>query len=47
MPKTKPEPKLIHTDDLAPHYQWNRAIPAPGHTNVDFETRVEIGRAHV
>ena len=31
-------------DRLDPQWQWNRAIPAPGHTNVDFEGRVNFDR---
>jgi Xaa-Pro dipeptidase len=27
-----------------PRWNWNRAIPAPGHTNVDFEGRVDFER---
>ncbi len=29
---------------LAPHWNWNRAIPAPGHMGVDFEGRVDFRR---
>ncbi len=31
-------------DALAPHWNWGRQIPAPGHTNVDFENRVDFRR---
>ena len=31
-------------DRLDPQWQWSRAIPAPGHTNVDFEGRVNFDR---
>ena len=31
-------------DALAPHWNWDRHIPAPGHTNVDFETRIDFRR---
>ena len=34
---------LRHRDD-DPQWQWNRAIPAPGHTSVDFEGRVDFDR---
>ena len=37
-----PESLRPHDDD--PQWQWNRAIPAPGHTNVDFEGRVDFDR---
>ena len=33
-------------DALDPHWRWNRALPAPGHTNVDFEVRVDFRRLH-
>jgi Xaa-Pro dipeptidase len=32
--------------DLAPHWNWNRAIPQPGHMGVDFEGRVNFRRMH-
>ncbi len=31
---------------LAPHWNWNRAIPQPGHMGVDFEGRVDFRRLH-
>ena len=33
-------------NDLDPCYSWDRAIPAPGHSGVDFEQRVDFGRLH-
>jgi len=33
-------------DALDPHWRWNRALPAPGHTSVDFEVRVDFRRLH-
>ena len=27
--------------DIEPHWNWKRQIPAPGHTEVDFERRVD------
>ena len=33
-------------DLLDPHWRWNRALPAPGHTSVDFEVRVDFRRLH-
>ena len=33
-------------DDLDPNYNWDRAIPAPGHAGVDFEQRVDFARLH-
>ncbi len=29
---------------LEPHWRWDRAIPAHGHSGVDFETRVDFRR---
>ena len=44
------EPKTVTADEalaaLDPHWHWNRALPAPGHTNVDFEVRVDFRRLH-
>ena len=31
-------------DDLAPRWNWGRALPAPGRMSVDFETRVDFRR---
>jgi Xaa-Pro dipeptidase len=31
-------------DDLAPGWNWQRALPAPGRMAVDFETRVDFRR---
>lgn len=31
-------------DPLDPNWRWDRALPAPGHTNVDFEGRVDFNR---
>jgi Xaa-Pro dipeptidase len=31
---------------LDPHWRWNRTLPAPGHTSVDFEVRVDFRRLH-
>lgn len=33
-------------NDLNPNYNWDRAIPAPGHSGVDFEKRVDFDRLH-
>lgn len=49
MAKSK-DPKIVTEDAatkaLETHWNWKRAIPAPGHTNVDFETRVDFRRLH-
>ena len=31
-------------DALDPQWRWNRALPSPGHTSVDFERRVDHDR---
>jgi len=49
MAKTK-DPKIITEDSatsaLQTHWHWARPVSAPGHTNVDFETRVDFRRLH-
>jgi Xaa-Pro aminopeptidase len=37
-------PNILKPEDLAPHWRWERAIPAFGHTSVDFERRVDHDR---
>jgi Xaa-Pro aminopeptidase len=49
MDKPTSEPRVVSADAataqaLEPHWNWDRAIPAPGHMNVDFETRVDFRR---
>jgi len=34
----------IRTEDVNPHYRWNRALPALGTMAVDFEERVDFHR---
>jgi len=46
MPQDMPEPRIIRPEDIDPRYDWTRAIPSPGHTNVDFEERVDFRRLH-
>ena len=48
---TKRKDPSIITEDAATkaietHWNWTRQVPAPGHTNVDFETRVDFRRLH-
>jgi Xaa-Pro dipeptidase len=45
MPDTA-EPRVITPDQVTPQFNWDRAIPAPGHTGVDFEERVNFRRLH-
>ena len=35
-----------HEDDIDPRHQWKRPLQAPGHTQVDFEERVNFRRLH-
>ena len=44
--KKAKEPKIIKPDDVNPHFNWNRPIGAPGHTQVDFEERINFRRLH-
>jgi Xaa-Pro aminopeptidase len=46
MARKKSEPTIIDPNAIDPHYDWTRAIPAPGHTAVDFEERVNFRRLH-
>jgi Xaa-Pro aminopeptidase len=42
--KHVPEPKLVRPDDIDQHHRWDRPLQAPGHTQVDFEERVNFRR---
>jgi len=45
--KTKTsEPRIVRPDDVDAHYRWDRPLQAPGHTQVDFEERVNFRRLH-
>src|SRR5439155_388065 len=44
--KKTAEPKIIRPDDIDPHHDWKRPLQAPGHTQVDFEERVNFRRLH-
>src|SRR5258705_10362355 len=46
MAKRPVEPKSVSSGSLNPGYNWAREIPAPGHSAVDFEERVDFGRLH-
>jgi Xaa-Pro aminopeptidase len=39
-------PQTVDPETLKPHWNWNRAIPQPGHMGVDFEGRVDFRRLH-
>jgi len=46
MPSTLMEPRRVTEADLETRLDWTRATPAPGHTAVDFESRVDFPRLH-
>jgi len=49
MNEVRLEPRSIlqgASESVDPHWRWNRALPAPGHTSVDFEVRVDFRRLH-
>ena len=46
MVKKTREPRLVLPDDIDPHHRWDRPLPAPGHTQVDFEERIDFRRLH-
>jgi Xaa-Pro aminopeptidase len=44
--KRRPEPTIVRPDDIDPHHRFDRPLGAPGHTQVDFEQRVDFRRLH-
>ena len=40
------EPKIVRPDDIDPRHRWDRPLQAPGHTQVDFEERINFRRLH-
>src|SRR3989440_4321818 len=40
------EPTIVRPDDIDPQHRWDRPLQAPGHTQVDFEERVNFRRLH-
>ncbi|HSU42678.1 MAG TPA: M24 family metallopeptidase [Casimicrobiaceae bacterium] len=44
--KQRPEPTIVRPDDIDPHHRFDRPLAAPGHTQVDFEQRVDFRRLH-
>ncbi|MEQ8965250.1 MAG: Xaa-Pro peptidase family protein [Azospirillaceae bacterium] len=46
MPSTLMEPRRVTEADLETRLDWTRATPAPGHTAVDFESRIDFRRLH-
>ncbi|HZX94688.1 MAG TPA: hypothetical protein VFE90_09250, partial [Myxococcales bacterium] len=45
-PKAISRDKVASPETLKPGYNWARQIPAPGHSAVDFEERVNFRRLH-
>jgi Xaa-Pro aminopeptidase len=43
---TAVEPKISSTNGVDPRHRWDRPLQAPGHTQVDFEERVDFRRLH-
>jgi Xaa-Pro aminopeptidase len=44
--KSRKEPTIVRPDDVDPHHRWDRPRQAPGHTQVDFEERINFRRLH-
>jgi len=44
--KKTAEPRIVRPDDIDPHHRWDRPLQSPGHTQVDFEERVNFRRLH-
>jgi Xaa-Pro aminopeptidase len=44
--KPRKEPTIVRPDDVDPHHRWDRPLQAPGHTQVDFEERINFRRLH-
>ena len=40
------EPSIVKPESVDPHHRWDRPLQAPGHTQVDFEERVDFRRLH-
>ena len=41
-----PKARPVTAEDVDPRYRWDRPLQAPGHTQVDFEERVDFRRLH-
>jgi Xaa-Pro dipeptidase len=41
-----PAATVPSANDVDPRHRWDRPLPAPGHTQVDFEERVDFRRLH-
>src|SRR5438552_5426476 len=45
-PKRRNEPKIVRPETIDPHHKWDRPLQSPGHTQVDFEERLDFRRLH-
>src|SRR4030081_3743798 len=45
-PKAIIPDKVLDAQALKPGFDWSRPMPAPGHSGVDFEERVNFRRLH-
>src|SRR5258706_7813265 len=41
-----PKARPVTAEDVDPRHRWDRPLQAPGHTQVDFEERVDFRRLH-
>jgi Xaa-Pro dipeptidase len=46
MKRKRAQPRIVRPDDVDPQHDWRRPLQAPGHTQVDFEERVNFRRLH-
>jgi Xaa-Pro aminopeptidase len=44
--RSRPEPRVVHPDEIDPKHRWDRPLQAPGRTQVDFEERIDFRRLH-
>src|SRR5256712_1015579 len=44
--KSPPLARPVSAEDVDPRHRWDRRLKAPGHTQVDFEERVDFKRLH-
>src|SRR5919197_3067399 len=45
-PRAITRDQVLSPEALKPGFNWTRPIPAPGHSSVDFEERVDFRRLH-
>src|SRR5260370_7553182 len=43
---SSPIARAVSAEDGDPRHRWHRPLQAPGHTQVDFEERVDFRRLH-